>query len=78
MTRLRVHDRQQSDTFGVLPPPYDAATDMRRSIEFAYAFIRARVARGGSGWRGWPGPAALDATRPAMHRHASETIGTAP
>ena len=60
MTRLRLLDRQQSDTFGVLPPetPYDAATDMRRSIEFAYAFIRARAARGGRGWRGWPEPLA--------------------
>jgi hypothetical protein len=49
-----------------LPPPYvrppeahpfgdyNAADDMRRSIEFAYAAIRERVKRGGRGWRGWP------------------------
>ena len=56
MTRLQLPDRQQSDTFGVLPPdtPYDAATDTRRSIEFAYAYIRERAAHGGPGWCGWP------------------------
>jgi hypothetical protein len=39
-----------------LPPhdDYDHSDDMRRSIEFAYAFIRARAANGGAGWRGWP------------------------
>jgi hypothetical protein len=65
MTRLQLPDRQPSDTFGVLPSetPYDAATDMRRSIEFAYKAIRARVARGGRGWRGWPeNPAGLAGT----------------
>jgi hypothetical protein len=33
---------------------YDAADDMRRSVEFANARIRERVARGGRGWRGCP------------------------
>jgi hypothetical protein len=36
------------------PDDYDAADDMRRSVEFAYQHIRERVARGGRGWRGWP------------------------
>jgi hypothetical protein len=35
---------------------YDAADDLRRSVEFAYGAIRERVARGGHGWRGWPEP----------------------
>jgi hypothetical protein len=41
---------------------YDAADDLRASIEFAYRHIRERAARGGRGWRGWPEPmiAALD------------------
>lgn len=30
---------------------YDRNDDFRRSIEFAYRFIRARVAGGGTGWR---------------------------
>jgi hypothetical protein len=47
----------QSETFGVLPPPeapYDAAADMRKSVESAYQCIRERVAHGGRGWREWP------------------------
>jgi hypothetical protein len=56
---------------------YDAADDLRRSVEFAYEAIRERVARGGHGWCGWPEPVAFDAARtcarPAMNRHASET-----
>ena len=39
---------------------YDPSDDMRRSVEFAYAFIRKRVARRGRGWRGWPDPVALE------------------
>jgi len=30
--------------------PYDAADDFSRSIDEAYAAIRARVAAGGEGW----------------------------
>lgn len=37
-----------------MPDDYDAAADMRASIEFAYGHIRARVAAGGPGWRGYP------------------------
>lgn len=33
---------------------YDWNDDHRRNIEFAYAFIRDRVASGGKGWRGYP------------------------
>lgn len=33
---------------------YDRDDDFRRSIEFAYAEIRRRVAAGGRGWRGYP------------------------
>lgn len=33
---------------------YDAAADMRASVEFAYEAIRARVAAGGPGWGGYP------------------------
>jgi len=65
MTRLRLLDRQQSDTFGVPAPetPYNAADDLRKSIEFAYRHIRERAARGGRGWRGWPeNPAGLAGT----------------
>jgi hypothetical protein len=36
---------------------YDPSDDMRRSLEFAYAFIRQRAARGG---RGWPVSVALE------------------
>jgi hypothetical protein len=35
---------------------YDPEKDLRASIEFAYEAIRARVAAGGKGWRGY-GPA---------------------
>ena len=39
-----------------LPPHdnYDLADDLSRSVEYAYEAIRARVARGGRGWRGYP------------------------
>ena len=37
---------------------YDAADDMRKSVEYAYRHIRERVARRGRGWRGWPEPLA--------------------
>jgi hypothetical protein len=39
-----------------LPPHdnYNAADDLRKSIEFAYRHIRERAASGGRGWRGWP------------------------
>jgi len=33
---------------------YDWADDHGKNIEFAYAFIRERVASGGKGWRGYP------------------------
>jgi len=33
---------------------YDQHDDLRKSVEFAYAFIRERVAKGGKGWRGYP------------------------
>jgi hypothetical protein len=33
---------------------YDAADDMRESVEYAYRHIRERVALGGRGWCGWP------------------------
>ncbi len=33
---------------------YDWQDDHRKNIEFAYAFIRDRVAKGGKGWRGYP------------------------
>ena len=41
-----------------LPPHdnYNAADDMRKSVEYAYRHIRERVARGGRGWLGWPEP----------------------
>ena len=42
---------------------YNAADDLRRSVEFAYEAIRARVSCGGRGWAGWPESAALDPTR---------------
>jgi hypothetical protein len=32
------------------PPEYDADNDLRRSIEFAYAYIRDRIANGGPSW----------------------------
>ncbi len=32
---------------------YDEQDDLYRSVEFAYAFIRNRVARGGKGWKGY-------------------------
>jgi site-specific DNA-methyltransferase (adenine-specific) len=37
------------------PDDYDAAADFTASIEEAYRAIRARVAKGGPGWGGWPG-----------------------
>jgi hypothetical protein len=37
---------------------YDAADDIRASIEFAYSYIRERAATGGKGWRDWPERAA--------------------
>jgi hypothetical protein len=33
---------------------YDWSGDHRKNVEFAYAFIRERVAKGGKGWRGYP------------------------
>jgi NTP pyrophosphatase (non-canonical NTP hydrolase) len=33
---------------------YDWTDDHRKNVEFAYAFIRERVAKGGKGWRGYP------------------------
>lgn len=33
---------------------YDEKDDLYKSVEFAYAFIRERVARGGKGWKGYP------------------------
>jgi hypothetical protein len=53
VTRERLPDRRAAKGFDVLPD-YDPSQDMCRSIEFAYACIRARVARGGRAWRGWP------------------------
>mgnify|MGYP001604810155 CR=1 FL=1 len=32
---------------------YDWQDDHRKNIEFAYAFIRERVDKGGKGWRGY-------------------------
>jgi hypothetical protein len=62
MSRERLPDRRAAEGFDVLPD-YDPSHDMCRSIEFAYACIRARVARGGPGWCGWPESVALDAAR---------------
>jgi hypothetical protein len=42
---------------------YDAADDLKRSVEFAYKFIRTRTKNGGRGWGGWPTPADLDPSR---------------
>jgi hypothetical protein len=36
------------------PDDYDPKADLSRSVEYAYEAIRARVAHGGRGWRGWP------------------------
>lgn len=41
---------------------YDWQDDHRKNIEFAYAFIRERVAKGGKGWRGY-----LMNEKPVMH-----------
>jgi hypothetical protein len=60
MSRERLPDRRAAETFNVRPG-YDPSDDMCRSIEFAYAFIRALVARRGLGWCEWPEPVALDA-----------------
>jgi hypothetical protein len=38
---------------------YDAAADLRASIEFAYSYIRRRALHGGRGWHGWPNSAAV-------------------
>jgi hypothetical protein len=35
---------------GPEPPPYDGLDDFERSIEFAYAAVRARIANGGPPW----------------------------
>jgi hypothetical protein len=57
--RLRPPNPCIAETFDVLPScgNYDAADDLRKSIEFAYEHIRGRVARGG---RGWPEPVVPD------------------
>ena len=38
----------------VVPTEYDPKDDLARSISWAYRYIRARVAAGGKGWRGYP------------------------
>jgi hypothetical protein len=41
---------------------YDWTDDHRKNVEFAYAFIRERVAKGGKSWRGYP-----MSEKPVMH-----------
>jgi hypothetical protein len=48
------------------PPEYDADDDLRRSIEFAYTYIRARIANGGPGWPSQAGEMKRAATRAAQ------------
>jgi hypothetical protein len=42
---------------------FDAVADVWKSVAWAYAHIRARVAAGGLGWRGWPESAACGRAR---------------
>jgi hypothetical protein len=35
---------------GPEPPPYDAADDFAKSLEFAYAAVRQHIANGGRPW----------------------------
>jgi hypothetical protein len=67
--RDHLPDRTAPETSDV--DGYDAAADMCESITFAYAFIRARAARGGRGWGGWPSaeapPAIQTPRRPGAH-----------
>jgi hypothetical protein len=46
----------ESESAHQQPPKdeYDPEADLRASIEFAYAAIRARVAAAGKGWGGYP------------------------
>jgi hypothetical protein len=45
---------RSSRTFPTAIDDYDWSDDHRKNIEFSYAFIRERVAKGGKGWRGYP------------------------
>jgi hypothetical protein len=55
---------------GALPDGYDPDDDLRKSIEFAYAAIRERVAAGGRGWRGFgPGDPRIPRPRGYGLRH---------
>jgi hypothetical protein len=63
-----------------LPPrdTYDPAVDLRASIEFAYRAIRARVARGGVGWGGWPCAEGMNAPAPDQDGKPAALLETAP
>ena len=45
---------RSSRTFLTATDDYNWHDDHTKNIEFAYAFIRERVAKGGKGWRGYP------------------------
>jgi hypothetical protein len=47
MTQVRERRAPESDD-------YSPSDDLAKAIEFAYEFIRQRVAQGGPGWGGWP------------------------
>lgn len=49
---------------------YDWNDDHQKNIEFAYAFIRERVARGGKGWKGYPEMNGEPLIEPAPGKHA--------
>ena len=44
---------RSSRTIATAIDDYDWKTDHLKNIEFAYAFIRERVAKGGKGWKGY-------------------------
>lgn len=56
---------------------YDRNDDVRRSIEFAYRFIRARVASGGAGWREYVSPCGHSENSPSGSMRPGLTINVA-
>ncbi len=49
---------------------YDRDDDFRKSVEFAYAFIRERVAKGGKGWKGYP----MNDGQPLIEKNVAEAV----